>query len=121
MLNTLSSVIIGSILLYLSFVQLDAQTNSRHFMDEIWQKNISNPSHHTMTGNYENDTWVIGLPTYSQGVFHSGPSLENLYRVDNDTSLIITPQNWIDKLGDENTIRAKIDFQTLIFLLDKTI
>ena len=38
MLNTLGSVIIGSIVLYLSFVQLDAQTNSRHFMDEIWQK-----------------------------------------------------------------------------------
>lgn len=89
-------------------IQLSAQQDlGIHFMDGVWQSNITNPA------NVPEHKFVLALPDFYNHARIDNFTYNNVVGTDDQGNTIIDIDNVIDAMGPNNIIRNQADVSTL--------
>lgn len=94
-------------LVFLSFGIKAQQELGLHFMDKVWQSNLTNPAF------FSQKTVVISLPSVYTNYTNSSFSLKNILQPDGD-SMVLDLGNAVNQLKGNNFVAANVNADPLL-------
>jgi len=82
---------------------------SLHFLQEVWQSNLTNPA--IMT----DDQYTINVPSFYYNSFNTNSSYNDLFRKNGEGKTILNVSNLLSNLRGDNFTRANLELQTFSF------